>query len=442
MTNKKISYYTATAIVISNMIGVGVFTSLGFQVSHIKSGFALMLLWFVGGVAALLGALCYGELGAALPRSGGEYNYLSKTYHPALGFLSGWVSATVGFSAPVALAAMAFAKYLKSGVEIPSILINNIDISQSLIATAVVALISAVHFMHVRIGGRFQNFFTGLSILTILVIIVSGLLAGHTGDSDFSPSTQAFKDVLSPFFASSFFYVTLAYSGWNAAAYIAGEMDDVQKNLPKALLRGTLIVTFLYILLNFVFLYTTPLSAMADQPEVGFISATYIFGVIGGKIMALIIAFKLISTISAMTLAGPRIIGVMGEDFSIFKKLAAKNKFEVPAYAIIVQALIALVFIFTSTFDQVITYIGFTLNLFTFLTVLGMMILRKKQPDLPRPFKTPLYPLIPLTFLLISIWLTAFGFMAKPVESLAGVGTVLSGLIIYFISKSSNKATV
>jgi len=435
MLKKSISFYTATAVVVSNMIGTGVFTSLGFQVAGIHSGFAILLLWFLGGIASLLGALCYGELGAALPRSGGEYNYLSKIYHPAVGFLSGWVSATVGFAAPVAAASMAFAGYLKKGTDIPSFTIANTDISSSLIATGIILLVSGIHFLKVHIGSRFQNIFTTVSILTILLIIVSGLLSGRTGDAHFRPDHSALHDLASSSFAISFFFVSFAYSGWNAAAYIAGEMNQVQENLPKALLRGTFIVTLLYILLNFVFLYTTPIAQMAGQKEVGFISATYIFGSIGGKIMAIIIAIKLISTISSMTLAGPRIMSVMGEDLSLFKILSVKNKNEVPAFAILIQSAIALVFVFTASFDQVITFIGFTLNLFTFLTVLGMMILRKQQPELPRPFKTPFYPLTPLLFLMISLWLIYFGIADKPLVSLAAVATVLSGLIFYFIGK-------
>jgi APA family basic amino acid/polyamine antiporter len=437
MQKKSISFYTATAVVISNMIGTGVFTSLGYQVMGIKSGFALLLLWFIGGIAALLGALCYGELGAALPRSGGEYNYLSKIYHPALGFLSGWVSATVGFAAPVAAASMAFAEYLKKGGDMQAIIVGGTDISSGLFATIIIILVSCIHFLKVHIGSRFQNIFTAISIVTITVIIISGLFAGHTGNADFSPTSSALHEILSSSFAISFFFVTFAYSGWNAAAYIAGEMDNVQENLPKVLLRGTAIVTLLYILLNFVFLYTTPLAELEGKKEVGFIAATYIFGTVGGKIMAIIIAVKLISTISSMTLAGPRIISVMGEDLSLFKKLSLKNKHEVPAYAILVQSAIALVFVFTSTFDQVITFIGFTLNLFTFLTVTGLLILRIKQPDLPRPFKTPFYPLTPLIFMGISLWLIYFGVADKPLISLAAMATVLSGLVLYFISRKA-----
>lgn len=439
MIRKNISSYTATAVVISNMIGTGVFTSLGYQVMGIKSGFALLLLWFIGGIAALLGALCYGELGSALPRSGGEYHYLSKIFHPALGFLSGWVSATVGFAAPVAAASMAFAEYLKKGAGLNPVFIGEMDISSSLYAILIIIAISCVHFMKIAFGSKFQNIFTGISIVTILIIIVKGIFSDPSGDADFSINSAALNEISSSSFAISFFFVTFAYSGWNAAAYIAGEMEQAQLSLPRALLCGTAVVTLLYMLLNFVFLYTTPLAKLEGKKEVGFIAATFIFGTTGGKIMAIIIAVKLISTISSMTIAGPRIISVMGEDMSLFKKLAQKNKNEIPAMAIIAQGVIASVFVITSTFDQVITFIGFTLNLFTLLTVAGLFVLRIKSPDLPRPFKTPFYPVTPLLFISISLWLAYYGIADKPLLSLAALSVVLSGLVVYYIDNRNKK---
>ena len=438
MEKRSISIFTATSVVIANMIGTGVFTSLGYQVLGLHSGLSLMILWLLGGVASLLGALCYAEIGAALPQSGGEYNYLSRIYHPSLGFLSGWVSATVGFAAPIAAAAMAFAGYLKQGGVLGTILIGNTDITGMVTASILVVLISGVHFLKVSIGSRFQNVFTSVSLLTIVFIIVAGLMAGRSGNAGFGFSQGVWKDLLSPSFAVSFFFVSFAYSGWNAAAYIAGELDQVQKNLPKALLRGTAFVTLLYVLLNFVFLYTTPLEELAGQKEVGFLAATHIFGIIGGKIMAVVIAIKLISTVSSMTLAGPRIISAMGQDLPALKKLSQLNKHGVPAIAIGTQTAIALLFVLTASFEQVITFIGFTLTLFTLLTVVGLMVLRIKQPNLDRPFKVPFYPITPLLFIGINVWLLYFGISAKPLVSLAALGVVVSGLGVYFIGKGKS----
>ena len=195
----------------------------------------------------------------------------------------------------------------------------------------------------------------------------------------------------------------------------------------------------LYILLNFVFMYTTPIAEMAGQKEVGTIASTHIFGATGGKIMSLVIALLLLSSVSSMTLAGPRVISIMGEDFKIFKIFSRKNKFGIPAIAIVSQCIISLAFIFTSRFDQVITYVSFTLNLFLLLTVTALIVHRKKSPEAERSFKVPFYPFTPLLFMVISCWLTYHGFKEKPYESLAGLATVLSGLIFYFADKFTSR---
>ncbi|MEW6469169.1 MAG: amino acid permease [Bacteroidota bacterium] len=434
MSGKKIGLYTATSIVIANMIGTGVFTSLGFQVAGIQTGFAIIMLWVLGGIAALTGALCYGEIGAMLPRSGGEYHYLSKIYHPAMGFVSGWVSATVGFAAPVALASFAFGEYLNN-------IVPGINIEHT--AAGIVAVISVIHCISLKAGSIFQNISTSVKVSIILVIIIAGFVAGRKGDIGFRPSAQSWEDMSGAAFAVSFFFVSLAYSGWNAAGYIASEMHDVQKNLPRALLRGTIIVMVLYVLLNFIFMYTTPLAQMstANGPvvDIAGVAAQNIFGQTGGQIMSGIISVLLLSTISAMVLAGPRVTHAMGEDYRVLSLFGRKNSAGLPVMAILFQGAVALVFIYTATFNQVLTYISFTLNIFTFLTVLGLFILRFREPGARRPFSTPLYPLVPLLFLLISGWLMYFGFKMKIEESLWGLGTALSGLLVYFIDKSIHR---
>jgi APA family basic amino acid/polyamine antiporter len=427
-SSKHIGFYTATAIVVANMIGTGVFTSLGFQCAEIKSGFALLLLWVVGGIAALTGALCYGEIGATLPRSGGEYHYLSKIYHPAGGFLSGWVSATVGFAAPVAASAIALGKYT---VQVfPSV-------SATALAAIVVIVISFVHTLNISIGKGFQNSFTTLKVIMIVAIIFFGVFGERTGNAGFMPSSDTWSDLLSSSFAISLYFVAYSYSGWNASAYVAGEIDHPQKNLPRSLFFGTLLVTVLYVLLNFVFLYTAPLAELSGQLEVGFISANHIFGLTGGKIMGMIIAVLLVSSVSSMIIAGPRVTQMMGEDYRFFKIFSTKNEHGIPAFAIVAQCIISLFFVFTATFEQVITYIGFTLNLFLFLTVAGIFVLRIRQPNLERPYKTWGYPVTPVIFLIIGTWILIYGLIYKPTESLAGLGTVATGLIIYFAEKFS-----
>jgi len=425
---KPIGLYTATSLVIANMVGTGVFTSLGFQVLGLHSVFSLLLLWIIGGVAAGCGALAYGELGAAMPRSGGEYHYLSRIFHPAIGFMSGWVSATVGFSAPTALAAMALGKYASEVFT---------SLNPTALAIGVVVLLTIIHASGTRVGSRFQSVFTSLKVLLILFFIAAGLIVGGVSGHHIQvmPDTGALREIFSRDFAISLFFVSYAYSGWNASAYIAGEIDRPQRNLPRSLLTGTLVVTVLYALLNFVFLYTTPMDQLAGKLEVGYIAATNIFGGTGGRMMGLVIALLLVSSVSAMIMAGPRVTQVMGQDLPLLRWFATTNRKGVPAVAIVVQSSISVLLILTSTFERVLTYMGFTLNLFTMMAVTGVIVLRARQPELPRPSRMWGYPYTAIVFLLIGLWILVYGLIYKPVESLAGLATVLTGLIVYGVGR-------
>ncbi|MCS7078223.1 MAG: amino acid permease [Bacteroidia bacterium] len=425
-SDKKIGLFTASSVIIANMIGTGVFTSIGFQAMGIESGFALVFLWIVGGVVALCGALVYGEIGSRFPGSGGEYHYLSQIYHPAIGFLSGWVSITVGFAAPVAAASMAMSKYVS--YLYPAL-------PKSGFAASVVLVISIIHAVHFGIGKGFQNVFTTLKVAIISVFIAAGFWAKSEGDANFSLNTEAYTSIFSAAFAISLYFVGYSYSGWNAAAYIAGEIENPQKNLPKALLIGTGTVTILYVLLNYIFIKVSPLQEIKGQVEVGAIASTHVFGQIGGKLISIIIALLLISSISAMVMVGPRVSEAMGKNYAILRFLS-KRRNNTPLVAIFVQGLISLFFIFTATFDQVITYIGFTLNLFLFMTVIGVFIARYKQKSLNYTgYKTFLYPFTPLLFLFIETWVLIYGLIYKPIESQLGLLTVFSGFIIYYLNK-------
>ena len=397
----------------------------------ISSGLALILLWILGGVIALFGALTYSEAGVLFPRCGGEYHYLTRMYHPAIGFLSGWISFLVGFAAPVAAASIALGSYLRSALALP----ERLGGALSFVKTSV----PLRHRRHrrrdrdprprTRSSGPGSRTSSPSSRSSAIVGMVGlGLLLGKSTHLSFALSPGPARDILSPAFAVSMFFVSFAYSGWNAAAYVAGEMEKPAKNLPISLITGTLFVIVLYVLLNFVFLATVPLPELAGKLEVGFIFATKVFGTRGGRIMAGVISFLLLSSISAMIIAGPRVTRVIGEDYYLFRRLGRMTGKEIPATAIVVQGVLSIIYILTSTFDQVIVFIGFTLNLFTFLTVLGVMILRKKRPDLPRPYKTLGYPVVPVLFLLISVWILAYGLLYRPKESLAGLAITLLGL--------------
>lgn len=425
MTKKAIGFYTATSIVIANMIGTGVFTSLGYQVLDIKNGSSILLLWIIGGIVSLLGALCYAEIGTIFPRSGGEYNYLSKIYHPVIGFMSGFVSSTVAFAAPVAAAALALGKYLS----------NVIAVDPKITASIVVIGLTLLHAFTVKIGSKFQTTFTAVKVILIIAFIGCGFFSGHSGDTNFVFNSTTIGDVSTAAFAIALFFVSYSYSGWNAASYIAGEIDEPQRNLPKSLLFGTAIVTVLYVSLNYIFLYTAPIGELAGKDDVGFVSASFIFGSMGGKIISIVIAILLVSSVSSMVIAGPRVSQTMGSDTKLFAFLGKKSKNDTPFNATIVQCIISLFFIFTATFSQVITYIGFTLLLFTFLTVFGLFIIRIKKMNTSDSFKTPFYPVTPILFLAFNLWLLYYGLTNKPYESLIGIATVLFGLVFYFLNQ-------
>ncbi len=426
----KIGGITATNIVIANIIGTGVFTSLGFQAIEIQSGFALLLLWVIGGVFALCGALCYGELGAAMPRSGGEYHYLSEIYHPVIGFLSGWVSITVGFAAPIALAAMAFGKYIAQLIP---------GVPPMLFAAAITIVTSLIHAQNLQLGSYFQNATTSLKVALIVIFILAGLLLGDPQTLSFAPTIADLSTIASTPFVVSLVYVTYAYSGWNAAIYLASEIKEPAKNLPRALLVGTAIVTVLYVALNFVFLYSTPIEALAGELEVGYIAANAIFGNAGASLMGGAISFGLVSSISSMVWAGPRVTQTIGEDFPLFAKLAQTTLAGVPRRAIFVQLAIALVLIISATFEAVITYLGFTLTLSSLITVLGVFVDRYRHPDRPRPYKAWGYPVVPLIFIAISLWILLFVLRGNPIESGVGLATVAIGALVYRFARRAGK---
>ncbi|HEX9853471.1 MAG TPA: amino acid permease [Woeseiaceae bacterium] len=436
MSSTKFRHTTVIAVVIANMVGTGVFTSLGFQLLDIQSGFAILMLWAVGGVAAVCGALTYAELGAALPRSGGEYNFLSRIYHPAIGFVSGWVSATIGFAGPTALAAMTFAAYGTSAWSS-----DTPDWLEKVFAVGLVALLTVVHGGSRRNSGTLQVLFTILKVGVIVVFCVAALLLA---DADqpvrFLPSAGDGALLTSTAFAVSLIYVSYAYTGWNAATYLSSELENPQKTLPGILLTGTLVVMVLYVSLNFVFLSVAPVGDMAGQVEVGFIAARSAFGELGGRLTGLVMALLLVSTVSAMTIAGPRVLQVIGEDFSALRFLSRQNSDGIPSRAIYFQSTLAIVFILTSSFESILVFAGFTLALNSLATVFGVFVLRFRQPDLPRPYRTFLYPLTPLVYLALTGWTLTFVLLNKPTEGLFGLGIIAAGLAFYFVSERRSRA--
>ncbi|MGY8681063.1 amino acid permease [Bradyrhizobium sp. UFLA05-153] len=419
-----VSVLVATAIVVADMVGVGVFTSLGFQVKDIPSGFSILLLWTVGGIVALCGVFSYSELGAMFPRSSGEYNFLGRAYHPAFGFLAGWVSATVGFAAPVALAAMAFGQYAKSVIPaLPPIPL----------AIGVVWLVSIVQLTGVKHSSTFQLVSTILKVILIVAFLVAGFAIGVRQPVSFVPAAGDFGHITSAPFAIGLVFVMYSFSGWNAATYIIGELHMPQQSLPRALLAGTLIVMVLYVALNAVFLYATPIDKLAGQLEVASISGAAIFGDLGGRIVGTMICIGLISSISAMMWIGPRVMMTMGEDIPALRVFSRKSASGAPAYAILFQLAVANLLLFTRSFEAVLDFIQFALLFCSFFTVLGVIKLRFTDPALPRPYRAWGYPVTPVVFLLVTAFMMYYLLTERPVQSLSSMLIMLSGLLIYAI---------
>jgi APA family basic amino acid/polyamine antiporter len=426
MQEHHFSPHTAMAVVIANMVGTGVFTSLGFQLLNIQSGFVLMMLWVVGGLTALCGALCYAELGAALPRSGGEYNFLTEIYHPAAGYISGWVSATIGFAAPTALAAITFGTYLSSVFPV---------LSATWLACALVVALTVVHASTRRNSGGVQRAFTVLKVLLIVgFCLLAWMLVNEPQEVRFLPGAGDGSLITSSTFAVALIYVNYAYTGWNAATYLTSELTEPQKNLSTVLIVGTLVVMLLYLMLNFTFLHVAPMDAMVGKLEIGYVAAQHAFGSDGAAVMGVVLAALLISTVSAMVMAGPRVLQVIGQDFPAFRILARTNRHGVPYLAVILQSGLALLFIVTASFESILVFAGFTLGLNTFFSVLGLFVLRWRRPDLPRPYRAWLYPLPPLIFLGFTGWTLTYILLNRPEEGLMGIAIVASGAVCYLLT--------
>jgi len=438
MSHRKIDLSAAVSLVVANMVGTGVFTGLGFQLLSHQQAFTILALWIAGGFMAFLGAVCYAELATRLPQDGGEYHFLSKVYHPSLGFMAGFVSATVGFSAPIALAAASLGTYAHGVMP---------ELNGTWIGTGVILLIASIHAINLSAGVSFQKVFTLIKVLLIGFFIAAGLYHGNTQGIALGFSDLSGSEIMTAGFAVNLVYVSYAYSGWNASAYLAGEIVKPEKNLNRSIVWGTLLVMLLYVLLNAVFVMSAPMNEMkvategaaAFQPkEVGIISAQYIFGTWGGKVMGGVICVLLVSTISAMIIAGPRVIQPMFGKVPALGLLARTNDKGNPVAAILFQTLLALIILWTASFDSIMQYIGFTLTIFTTLTVAGVIIYRFRHGK-PEGYKALGYPITPILFIAGNIWICYFQLTSKTTESLIGLGTAILGVLLYFISTDRNE---
>lgn len=426
MTFQKIDKWTATAVVVANMVGTGVFTSLGFQLLNINNAWSIVLLWIVGGMIALSGAFTYAEIGSYFIKNGGEYVYLNRLFHPALGFIAGFVSIIVGFAAPIAAACVAFGKYLSYTLFSSS---ESFTYS-SWLAIFVLTLISSVHLLNIKVAGNFQKVVTLLKIV-IMILFGWAFMKNNANPAAFEWDIKTIANTLvSPAFAVSLIYVSYAYSGWNAAAYIADEIEKPEKNLALSIIIGTFIVLIFYVLLNLSFLYSTPIQELKGNVEVGIISAHFIFGQQIGNIIGLLISILLISTISSMMMAAPRVLASIGEDFQILSVFNQRNKYQSPYVSVLFIYCIAMLMILSSSFQWLINYIGITLIIFTTITALGIFILRKRK-DYSPIFKMPFYPLPALIFIVLNGWILVYMSLKEFSVLIFSLMTIFVGWMVY-----------
>ena len=421
----KFGLQTSVAVVLSNIIGVGVFTSLGFQIAEFRSGFVLLFLWFVGGVIALCGALTYAELGARYPKSGGEYNYLREIMHPALGFATGMTSIVIGFGAPIALVAITFGQYLSSALPaIPALYA----------ALAVLAAGTALHLFTYQTSSSSHTFVTYLKLILIIAFCVACLwFVPEFQPISFAPTVEDAPLVLSGSFAVALVFVNYSYLGWNAVNYMSGDLRSEGNILTRSLLIGTLIVCLLYVLLNYTFLVVAPLDLMSGKIEIGFIVAGQAFHESGATVMGVGLAIMLIATISGMILSGSRIVQRIGQDEPLVAILARTNDRYIPWVAVLVLTGVALVFLLSGTFEAILLYAGFALGINSTLTVFSVFICRRKQHNRQQGYTIPWYPLPPVLFLILMCGTLFYLLLEETTESLLGIATYLAGILLYYV---------
>ncbi len=447
---RKLGLFPLTNIVIANMIGAGIFTTSGLLMAGLHDPLLMIGLWLVGGVLAFCGALSYGQLGAAIPQAGGEYVFLSRLYHPLLGFLSGWVSFFAGFSAPIAASAIGFSEYLtrafpallKPGIFAPAV---EAVIIKKFLAVLVIITFVLVHSRGIETGSTVQNYLTLLKVALIAGLVFSGFLIGkgsfaHLGQGkDFAFNIGGWKTI-----GLSLVWIMFAYSGWNASAYIGSEIKNPARNLPRSLAVGTGIVILLYLCLNLFYIYGASPQEMEGVIPVAGTAARNLFGVTWESMLSLLISFALFSSLSAYIILGPRVYYSMARDGYFFRFAGRVHpKYGVPRGSIFLQGIIAAVMVMFGTYDQILTYMGFSLGIFPILAVFRVFKLRRNLRGVTaRSFKLkksdyrmPGFPVIPIIYILVSTAILALSFFERPVESVIALFMALIGVPMFLVFK-------
>ena len=430
---RKLGLFPAANIVVANIIGAGIFTTSGLLMAELKSPLLMLLLWIAGGCIALCGAISYSELGAAMPASGGEYIFLSRLYHPLIGFLSGWVSLTVGFSAPIAASAIGFSEYFSRAIPL-----FDSFLSQKLLSIAVIILFTAIHFRGVEFGSKVQNYLTILKVALIVGLITAGFLAGDGEMGNLSEGSALDADFGGwKTIGLSLMWIMFAYSGWNASTYIGSEIKNPSRNLPGSLIIGTGLVIVLYLGLNILFVYAIPPAEMEGVISVGGLAMNNLFGPSADVVFSLLISFALFSSLSAFIIIGPRVYYSMAEDGLLFKSVARIHpRFGVPSTAILLQSVIAIILTLSGTFEQILTYMGFSLGIFPLLSVIGVIKIRMAGTS---KLRLPGYPFVQLLFVAVGVFILVLALLERPLESSIAIITVLAGIPVYFLFRRNSR---
>jgi len=429
---RKLGLFPATNIVVANMIGAGIFTTSGLLMSGLNNPVLMIALWVAGGIIALCGALSYGELGAAMPGAGGEYLFLSRLYSPIFGFLSGWVSFIVGFSAPIAASALGFSEYFTRAVPGLALWLQNNGIMEpkltsKLLAISVILIFTAIHYRGIKYGARIQNALTILKILLIVILLTAGFSSGRGDFSNFTRTAGVTSGLAGwKTIGLSLMWIMFAYSGWNASTYLGAEIKNPSRNLPGSLIYGTLIVMVLYLGLNVLYVYGINPEEMKGVISVGGLAMGNLFGKSAEVLFSILISFALFSSLSAFIIIGPRVYYSMAKDGLFFKSAARIHKrFQVPSNSILLQCLIAVILVLSGTFEQVLTYMGFALVIFPVLTSIGIWRLRKHNPE---SLRIKGFPITQIIYIYAGLMILVLSILDRPLESSIDLLTVEVGI--------------
>jgi basic amino acid/polyamine antiporter, APA family len=439
---RQLGVVSATALVISNMVGTGIFTTTGFLAGDLGSPRLVLGIWVLGALFALAGAFCYSELGINFPSSGGEYVYLTRAYGPTWGFMTGWVSFFAGFSAPIAAAALAFSDYL--GYFFPALKQSNPAITlgsgtfslklggAQVAASVLIVLFTLINFIGVSRVAKVQNLLTATKLLVIFAFICLGLAAGSGHWSHFSePATRTSTIPVAAQFAVSLFWIYVCYSGWNAATYVAEELKRPERTLPVALTFGTAFVAAIYLVLNVVFVYAAPLEDMKGVVAIGSLAASRLFGPQTAGAFSGLMALSLMATVNAMVTIGPRVYYAMAQNGAFFRAAAHVHpRWRTPVFAIVCQGICSVLMTLTP-FPDLIIYIGFSLTFFAVLSVASLFIFRRRENWQKVRVVSFAFPLIPVAFILVGAWTIVYGVMLKPLVSVAAIVTIATGAAVY-----------